>query len=248
MADLPIPFSAPMVLALLADRKTQTRRLLKADVERLICRSCGVSEKEFKAGKCICDVSSHLEWTPCEVPRYRVGDRLYVREAWRAQKAFDHLSPVEIGAEFEAEHGEPWCPTYYEADQRCDDSSIDMWQQSTPGRLRAGMHMPKWASRITLIVTDVRVQRLQDISTQDAKDEGIPEFAGDASHLGLVADIQPAWYAWDNRSTIENYRALWDDLNDKRAPWDSNPWVVAYTFTVHKQHIDRLPTSEGATT
>lgn len=227
MTDLPMLFSAPMVLALLAGRKTQTRRLVNPQPSGEVVRYGWERDK----GATLLDELGSSRKLPIWA-----GDRLYVREAWRAQDAFDELSPSDIGKEFEEEHGVPWCPVFYEADKQCDGSSMEIWQQSLPGRLRAGMHMPKWASRITLIVTDVRVQRLQDISGRDAADEGCelerwktgtyPFF-----DVGLEAD---------NRALISLYRQLWDSLNEKRAPWDSNPFVVAYTFTVHKMHIDQV--------
>lgn len=70
--------------------------------------------------------------------------------------------------------------------------------------------MPRWASRITLEITNVRVQRLQEISEADAEAEGVY--------------TDPACPAYDA------YRSLWDSINARRAPWDSNPWVWALSF------------------
>jgi hypothetical protein len=103
-----------------------------------------------------------------------------------------------------------------------DDSEIVNEMPRCPS-----IHMPRWASRITLTVTDVRVQRLQDISRGDAMDEGCP--------LPNMADGPDPrdWFA-----------DLWDSLNAKRAPWDSNPWVAAYTFTVEQRNIDQQEPEE----
>jgi hypothetical protein len=156
------------------------------------------------------------------------GDRLWVKEAYRAQEEFDDLLPKEIMADFEAELGHPSFPTFYEADRQCDGFSIEMWQQSPPGRLRASMHMPRCASRLTLLVTEVRVERLQDISEDDAAAEGWPA-PEDRAKTGLaeIRDAYPiGWFAW-----------LWDSINGPGA-WDVNPWVAAYSFTVLRQNID----------
>lgn len=83
--------------------------------------------------------------------------------------------------------------------------------------------MPRWASRLTLIVTDVRVQRLQDISRGDAMGEGCP-FQNMA----------------DGDDPREWFRALWNSLHGPDA-WDANPWVCALTFTVHRCNIDQMP-------
>lgn len=94
--------------------------------------------------------------------------------------------------------------------------------------------MPRWASRITLEVTDVRVQRVQDISEEDARAEGMPEpYLGDNDppHEEMATMI-------DRR---RQFRNLWNTLNAKRGfGWDGNPWVVALTCTVHACNVDRM--------
>ena len=96
--------------------------------------------------------------------------------------------------------------------------------------------MPRWASRLTLTITDVRVQRLQDISEEDARAEGsYPEFEIDLATFFSGRDFQP-----ENSSThYLGFKHLWDRLNAKRGyGWDTNPEVVALTFTVRKRNID----------
>ncbi len=99
------------------------------------------------------------------------------------------------------------------------------------------IHMPRRFSRLTLVVTDVRVQRLQDVSEEDALAEG----AYVAPRSRRVADSYAAmavaghWFA----SARTWYADLWDRINGPGA-WDANPWVAAYTFTVHQQNIDAL--------
>ncbi len=203
MSDRGILFSTPMVRALLADRKTQTRRLLDHDPLRP-----GPFFHTFDNGE------TDWLWTDDSGGgrinvRYAVGDRLWVREAWRADPRLDRVRARDIdtahpGLRYPATEEGEWL---------------------TNGRLRASMHMPRWASRITLIVTAVRVQRLQEISEADAIAEGVAPFNDEA---GLYHSARDAYWL------------LWDKLNAKSAPWSTNPWCVAYTFTVHKQNIDSL--------
>lgn len=104
------------------------------------------------------------------------------------------------------------------------------WLVSRKKPVCPSVHMPRWASRLTLELTEVRVQRLQDISKEDAIAEGIAVFPLQS------ADDPSAWYqsspgVHQERSAQISYAALWDSLNAKRGyPWDSNPWVWAYTF------------------
>lgn len=90
------------------------------------------------------------------------------------------------------------------------------------------IHMPRWASRLTLIVTDVRVQRLQEISEEDAVAEGWGGWLDSQTSDGFDGNGPRTWF-----------HKLWDSINGPSA-WERNDWVVAYTFTVHKANIDAL--------
>lgn len=221
MADKPILFSAPMVLALLAGTKTQTRRLLAPGAERLICRTCGCSEKEWKNSGCKCE-RGDLQWTPCDLPRYRVGDVLWVREAWQSDTNVNHLPPRDIPKE---------SPVWYPADD--GSSFVTDWSIRSTSKTRPGMFMPRWASRITLRVTEVRVQRLRDISRDEAIAEGIQRVTGLANFWAAGVDAKATM------SPESAFAVLWDSLNAARAPWSSNPFVAAYTFDVRKSNIDK---------
>ncbi|MFD1328255.1 ASCH domain-containing protein [Mycoplana ramosa] len=247
MTDRPILFSAPMVRALLDGRKTQTRRALNPQPPdwATFCQQPSTlnimhqwvpsglwawSEEEQTPPRALrrwpIDADGHHYWLR---PKFATGDRLWVREAWRSQEHFDGQSPAEICAEFEAEYGAASCPAFYEADRKCDGHSVDLWQQSPPGRLRASMHMPRCASRLTLIVTNVRIERLQAISEEDAIAEGC------TGCLGPNSDFPDEW----DPSPREEYRDLWNEINGAGA-WNANPWVVAYTFTVIQKNIDEV--------
>lgn len=201
MKTRPIPFSAPMVRALLAGTKTQTRRVVKGApddwapmqpqvfsptvIDRLGDERPG--PESFGAGN-----EDGDSWLRC--PYGQPGDRLWVREAFRFVDLVDDCAPHELDA---------GCRAWYEADAP---------HQPGFGRLRPGMFMPRWASRITLEVTAARVERLQDISRGDAMAEGCP-FPNMAK-----GDDPRQWYA-----------QLWNDINGPGS-WDANPWVWVVEF------------------
>ena len=218
MADRPILFSTPMVRALLDGRKTQTRRILKEQPELFPIDDAGTP----------CSVGLlHVQGDPlpritlgdgrCGVVtmqqvRFAVGDRLWVKETWRAHRAYDQYRPGLIGTESRI---------WYEADGRdnCDQH----------GKGRPSIFMPRWASRLTLIVTDVRVERLHMISEEDAQDEGVDR---------LVMDDSGAFYAGFPEGTYRcGFAGIWTHINGAES-WDANPWVVAVSFTVERRNID----------
>jgi hypothetical protein len=221
MADRPILFSAPMITALLAGRKTQTRRL---------CRQANDAALTFVVK--IDDALAAPGWFGDEegdvsfFAGYAPGDRLWVREAWRTHKAYDDLKPGDMGGEESV-----W-------------PELDRDNCDAHGRYRHGRFMPRWASRLTLIVTDVRVERLQDCSQDDAIAEGI-ERGGFGSILGWLAYGEANPHHQRHFSDPrESYRTLWDSINGDDA-WAANPWVTAISFDVRKGNIDNLETSSG---
>lgn len=211
MADRPILFSAPMVLALLAGTKTQTRRILKPQPNML------------NGGKPLNDgrgsYSTEGGWKRIPIAR---GDRLWVREAWRCNGWAIDVATIFYGAS-EGEGYTAMCEQYPVADKK-------------PLRITSGwrpsIHMPRWASRLTLTVTDVRVERLQDISEADAIAEGCGQYS---SSTKLSRPFNPDWKGIYR----EGYAELWNEINGSGA-WEANPWVVAYTFTVQNGNIDKI--------
>ena len=186
MADRPILFSAPMVRALLAGTKTQTRRVVKARADRDMGPRCVLQPHEL-AGEVNGGDYRNAYCAP--------GDQLWVREAWTTHACFDHIRAGALTT----------ISLHYQADGRIKT-----------GRNRAAMHMPRWASRITLEVTGVRVERLQSIGEADAAAEGF--------ELGAPPCID---------APIRWYRHLWDQINGAGA-WAANPWVWAVSFRVVK--------------
>jgi hypothetical protein len=216
MADKPILFSGPMVRALIAGSKTQTRRFLD-----------GWTDEPPALGEGGRIIAFDENDRPYIWPRtHAVGDRLYVREHWRTGGQHDHIAPRDLPQEW-AE------PIGYIANEAPNTIS-------RTGRFRQGMHMPRWASRITLTVSDVRVERLQDISEADALAEGMTQTTADA----IMSPEELAVYATTHlvapgaRGRIL-YEHIWDHINGEGA-WAANPWVAVYTFTAQIDNIDRL--------
>ncbi len=217
MADKGILFSAPMVRALWDGRKTQTRRALTVQPPEP-CTFAGFYSVPL-SGAFQCRFQGETTMHTQRLP-YAPGDRLWVREAWRASKDYDAYPPREIS---------PW-PVHYEADGKPDPRD----ELGMNGRYRHARFMPRWASRLTLIVTDVRVQRLQEISTDDVIAEGVSLPWVQGGTLAMMAQ----------GIAKDGYRSLWNSLHGPDA-WDANPWVVALTFTVHRQNIDQMEKARG---
>lgn len=202
--ERPILFSEPMVRALLAGSKTQTRRVAKAAL-----LEDGSEFRDDDGWPLRYDEGTHTELRAAS-PYGLPGDRLWVREAWRTVAGADDIPPRDL-MNVEAF-------THYEADSA---------NPAGMGKLRPGMFMPRWASRILLEVTGVRVERLQDISEADARAEGIEERAN--------AGRDPArWrvYGHADRYTsdpVESYRSLWESINGAGS-WDPNIWVWVVEF------------------
>ena len=233
MADRPIIFSAPMVRALMDGRKTQTRRMIKA-----------APPEATSAGTTYSSLTGHSNvWTwlsgdprDCETWEvlddfrlpYAPGDRLYVKEAFRGDVGYDKTPPREWSQ---------W-PVSYEADPFEARCGLDV------GRLLPGIHMPRWASRLTLTVTDVRVQRLQDISEADAIAEGIERLkSGRGFYDPTVSHAAVRFGEWTSTAR-QGFCRLWNSLHGPGA-WDANPWVVALTFTVQSGNIDKIGDANG---
>lgn len=228
MTDRPILFSGPMVRALLDGRKTQTRRVLKAQPADLGGPSGCKTVAEYCTGAPEKGLAYYWRgqggsWNstgPFFTP-YKIGDRLWVRERWTTGQHLDAVKPSLINPSqsigYPATEDGPWL-----------------------GKLRPSIFMPRWASRITLTVTDVRVQRLQDISDDDAKAEGVNRLHGGYHDDDDVYENYLGGRDFGgSRAATQSFKTLWDSLNaDRGFSWEVNPWIVAYTFTVQKSNID----------
>lgn len=232
MTGRPIIFSAPMIRAKRAGLKTQTRRVLHPQPELCDPQACRIhltpnwqvdATGLYYCASCGNGVQIGRDGYPA---RYAVGDRLWVREAWRTAKSLDEFNASEIAQKcLEAGYRRPWAPIIYLAD---DERSS--WEGEEPGRYRHPRFMPRWASRSTLVVTAAKIEPLQAIGENGAKAEGMQE----PSLRELGGDLAQA--AWSER---EMFRRFWDRLHGGSA-WSLNPWVQAATFTVHHANIDAL--------
>jgi len=228
MADKPILFSGPMVRALLDGRKTQTRRVITTNIPERAKKAYPMHRKSHDWNWYSSEnsmIGARLEKQP--IP----GDRFWVRESWSGNHVFRNTKPSErldfIGNGVPHSRDE----VFYWADGCPLDGD---WEKPRPS-----IHMPRWASRIMLIVTDVRVQRLQEISETDVDAEG---FGGDFPH-----DAFPEIFSPETSGDMfmhECFEVIWDNINGKTEGkrWTDNPWVVAYTFEVIKANIDQVAT------
>lgn len=200
MAERGIIFSAPMVRALLDGRKTQTRRLatfVRPDGDGYHIRNSG--------GGMVGADDDAVRIYGADYAPHTIGDRLYVREAHAVVGAVDPGWVLYRASGYEAE---------------CERHGFDNPPPESEVRWTPSIHMPRWASRLTLTVTDVRVQRLQDISEDDARAEGV-----------MVSGC----------SYRSAFHRLWNSLHDKPGTrWEDNPWLYALTFTVQHGNIDRI--------
>ncbi len=212
MADIPMQFTRAMILAMLAGTKTKTRRVARPQPTDGLMLDSLLVEGEDRA---------RVAYGRVLLPRkvaYAAGDRIWVREAWHTDVQFDHLPPRDLPAP---------SPVRYLADWA--------WQYSPPaeGRERRGMHMPRWASRLTLNITGVQPERVQAISDDDCLKEGIPIVP---VVPGVDVDAEGNWRAGRARY---RFQQLWDSINEGRGfGWDANPWVWAIDFELERRNID----------
>lgn len=237
MKERPLLMNGPMVRASLrpVNPKGQTRRVVTPQP------NAGPRGEMVDLGGAFGLLDGELsgEW---RCPYGVVGDRLWVREAWRTLPGWDQAPPRDCY--FLAPGDARFCPVQYEADGA--RSHVDLWddQSNSVGRYRHARFMPRWASRITLEITDVRAQRLQAITDDDAKAEGLSLLSKDGGRTWKFGipdrDGQPGadddgwhWYLW-SADPITAYLTLWDLINEKRDggaySWIANPYVWAISF------------------
>lgn len=234
MKERGILFSAPMVLAVLDGSKTKTRRLLKPQPVATLPNTrlldhwpdgtpLDIHHPKGKRWKntFVADKEAGIfeELLAKHCPYGVVGDRLWVRETWR---------PITLNGKRDGS-GDQCFIARYAADGKesrwFEDTEVGDWyppKAAARGNV-PGIHMPRWASRLTLEITNVRVERLQDISEEDAKAEGVTTESQHGTLNGEPATLQPMTHR-------QAFVWLWDSINGKRVPWSSNPWVWVVSF------------------
>lgn len=213
--ERPILFSGKMIQAILAGHKTQTRRIVKH------CREFPRSEQwpfcyPAKDGMPVFLLGDNPELAARykhgkRCPYGATGDRLWVRETWAPhadeEETFRNYARSMSGRGGPDEPGIVRPQIFYRADG--GDPFVTRWRPS--------IHMPRWASRITLEVTGIRIERLREIREKDAIAEGFGE------ERGVVGQqVRPG--------PRDRFADLWDKINGKRATWESNPWVWVVSF------------------
>lgn len=197
MRERPILFSGPMVRALLDGSKTQTRRMVKhpalKDLSYIVHCGDGWWGDEEGDVQALC-------------PHGQPGDRLWVRESW--------MDTSSTGIESRDPHTLKLTRYAYMADTPAG-SYADQCRKDFGLKWKPSIHMPRAACRITLEITGVRVERLQDISDADARAEGMP---------ATVANSPRVWFA-----------SLWESINGPGS-WDANPWVWVVEFKREANH------------
>lgn len=230
MTERGILFSEPMIQALLAGSKTQTRRIVKPQpnfdvAHNALGKNISRSRLEYAvdehggiglkmAGQPVSRIGNCMGYVQPNIKcKYgKPGDRLYVKEPWQAWTEFNHLPPSKIPEESGINYlanGNKW-----------------------DARVRSAIHMPRWASRITLEIVDVRVERLQEISEADAIAEGIVQLPPQIDKSG------PWWTSEPNeggraslvdRTPQGAFKKLWESIKG-RGSWDANPFVWVLEF------------------
>lgn len=237
MKERPILFSTEMIKAILETRKTMTRR-----VKGLELVNQRINET-WRIGKT--NIAGHTWWEAAvdntyshrmDCPYGQIGDRLWVRETWVELENPRHLHnpslPRDALIEKAVQVDRKWVAVRngaaYKADCASEDSNrcrLELGYQYCPS-----IFMPRWASRITLEITNIRIERLQEISEDDAAEEGMgeieKEYWKDTKTLPIFFLPVFKWY--------------WDKLNSKRSySWKSNPWVWVIEFKKQEASNDK---------
>lgn len=220
MKDRPILFSAPKVRAILDGRKTQTRRVIKSQpsdhhwhcfkdytlsAKVLPCANNGGTT--FVTWTHRARGNFDVDWARPFCPFGQPGDRLWVKETWNTSERLAALKPTEIDP-LEAH-------IFYAA-----DCSADGYEKCKPWR--SPLFMRRWMSRIALKIESVRIERLNEISEEDAKAEGASkEFECDIATFVGGGKLNPTFYL--------GFKHLWESINGPGS-WAANPWVWVLTF------------------
>lgn len=234
MKERPILFSGPMVRAILEGRKTQTRRIVKPQPTE-----CLPHTKYLEGEEIAIHYARGYRWRPSKnweaytregekrlaelmlskCPYGKPGDRLWCRETWQVvhfsrDPETGHCDDYWHSKDIPPANTDYWT-VVYEASSGFEDNREDRgfpWRPS--------IHMPRWASRITLEITGIRVERLQEISEEDAKAEGV-----DSIECCVSGDPE----APHEDRYVAGFHHLWESINGPGS-WEANPWVWVVEF------------------
>lgn len=292
MKERPILFSGPMVRAILEGRKSQTRRIVKPQPQPHGGAGLApIKPYHTSLGDWawVLADTGHGSGTTFKCPHGQTGDLLWVRETftyWERPDPKIDITPRanESSRPADGKRYQRWLArTMPSADEgagedflvyKADDfkRSLGEWKHPHPiyehcvgrfGKTLPAIFMPRWASRLTLRITGVRVERLQEISEADSLAEGCraveaepwwqgyKECEGELMHQQARGRVPPDWMIEPKPSynptfdplactAKQAYESLWNSINGKRAPWSSNPWVWVIEFERIEQQA-RVP-------
>ena len=192
-----------MVRAILDGSKTMTRRAVKGEALKWLTESGFSPSFVADPGNSLCPYGS-------------IGDQLWVRETWKCEFPIDprHRTGIQYAAD-----GRMIVPDVAQDVVLRHAHKFSKWKPS--------IHMPRWASRITLEITDIKVARVQDISQDDATAEGVEQFWETGKEQGGMFHVGGKWCDYPD----DAFRLLWDSINAKRGySWESNCWVWVVSF------------------
>lgn len=211
-----------MVRAILGGTKTQTRRVVKPQphCNHILSPCWGTSPDGFEFGRKHVWIENGPDYPDGPDDERRcpygvIGDRLWVRETWASGFAAGCWGTIfAADGKFVQGKRDHKKGPHYNANDR------------PPIKWRPSIFLPRWASRITLEITDVRVERLNDISEDDGKAEGVSSSIAPARINGKLGSV----HCFGPDAHRKAFGLLWDAINGKRAPWASNPWVWVIEF------------------
>lgn len=233
--ETPLLLTGAMVRATIEGRKTQTRRILRhpdrleldGEFPLALHGSTCRSYCEYGCGAVFFDGAGrpvdHRSRPSSKTPFGGKGDRLWVRETFQPLWADPDVAPGSL------KRPAGWKIGYPATDGLQEYMHVD---RGLTTACKPGIHMPRWASRLTLKVTGVRIERLQDISEEAARAEGVTLDTIDG--IGGEQPIIDTPRRGRTKAThphVLAFAVLWDSINGDRAPWTTNPWVWVVSFT-----------------
>jgi len=214
-----ILFKPESIQAIVDLRKTQTRRVIKP--QPVYGDYWQPTEDTRQYFYCSVDAPA----PKCHKPRYQVGETVYIKEAWAVKSFFDVYPPSEL----------PLSPElYYKLDYPEPHGDYNDPESGIPlaiGRWRSPLFMPEWAARYFIVIESVRAERLQEITEADCLAEGITIMRGTYQSIKwneATRRLEPTGKRLPYTACY-HFEAIWNSIN-KDYPFESNPWVFAYTF------------------
>lgn len=233
-----------MIRAILEGRKTQTRRVVNPQPDGRLDHEPREVAEFYGTGT---DIKTNRAWFVTRDAKHNpvcsfragkdsiggdyacqygsVGTRLWVRETWAAHEYYDCRKPISIpdGVTIECLESPHGVITEGDGHRPIESGERGKWRPS--------IFMPRWASRMTLEITEVRVERVQEISEADAMAEGVASNGREADKGRQFQDYNRKSEFCSFISARSSFRSLWDSINAKRGfGWNVNPWVWAITF------------------